>query len=82
MIGSTGVALLLIAFLLNIAKLLTAEGLPYLTLNFVGGALALTSSWLIDFIPFVILELVWTSAALVALIRVLITARRDAAASR
>jgi hypothetical protein len=70
-IGFIGVALLLLAFLLNLVKLMSAEGAPYLALNVVGGAMALTSSWLIDFIPFVILEVVWTTAALIGLIRVL-----------
>lgn len=74
LIGSTGVALLLLAFLLNIMRVVSAESVPYLALNSVGGALALTSSWLIDFIPFVVLEFVWTAAALVGLVRVL-TAR-------
>jgi len=76
-IGSTGVALLLLAFLLNMTRVVAAESVPYLALNCVGGALALTSSWLIDFIPFVVLEVVWTGAALVGLVRAL--TRRAAA---
>ena len=68
-IGSIGVGLLLLAFVLNLAKLLKADSVPYLGLNLVGAILACTSSWMIDFMPFVLLELVWGAATLVALVR-------------
>ena len=71
LIGFTGVGLLLLAFVLNLAKILKAEGIPYLALNLVGAGLACASSWMIDFMPFVILEATWTGATLVALIRTL-----------
>jgi hypothetical protein len=70
-IGFIGVGLLLLAFVLNLAKILKAESVPYLLLNLVGAGLACTSSWMIDFMPFVILEATWTGATLVALIRTL-----------
>ncbi len=70
LIGFTGVGLLLLAFVLNLAKLLRAESIPYLTLNLVGAALACVSSWMIDFMPFVILEGTWAVATLAALVRV------------
>jgi hypothetical protein len=70
-IGFIGVGLLLLAFVLNLAKILKAEGIPYLGLNLVGAGLACASSWMIDFMPFVILEATWTGATLVALIRTL-----------
>jgi hypothetical protein len=62
-IGSAGVALLLLAFLLNLLKLMSAEGYAYGLLNFVGAALACYSSWLIAFMPFVVLEGVWALVA-------------------
>ncbi|MFA5901236.1 MAG: hypothetical protein WC829_19210 [Hyphomicrobium sp.] len=68
-IGFTGVGLLLLAFVLNLAKLLKAESIPYLALNLVGASLAGLSSWLIDFMPFVLLEGTWAAATLIALIR-------------
>lgn len=74
LIGFIGVGLLLLAFVLNLAKLLKAESIPYLALNLVGAGLACLSSWMIDFMPFVILEGTWAVATLVALIRV-VTAR-------
>ncbi len=70
-IGFIGVGLLLLAFVLNLAKILKAEGIPYLALNLVGAVLACVSSWMIDFMPFVILESTWTGATLVALVRTL-----------
>jgi hypothetical protein len=63
LIGTVGVALLLAAFLLNLLKLMRAEGYAYAALNLVGAALACYSSYLIEFIPFVVLEGVWTIAA-------------------
>jgi len=69
MIGFAGVALLLIAFLLNMAKQMRADGYWYATLNFVGAGLACWSSWLIDFMPFVVLEGVWALAAAGAIVK-------------
>ena len=68
-VGFAGVALLLVAFLLNLLKLMRADGYPYTGLNCVGAALACYSSWLISFMPFVILEGVWALAAAGAMIQ-------------
>ena len=68
-IGSVGVALLLIAFLLNLAKRLAQDSWPYLLLNVVGAALAAYSSYLISFIPFVVLEGTWTLVTAIAVVR-------------
>ena len=75
-IGFIGVGLLLLAFVLNLAKILKAEGVPYLALNLIGAGLACASSWMIDFMPFVILEGTWAAATLVALVRTLSGAAR------
>ncbi len=69
MIGSLGVALLLLAFLLNLVRVLTTESYPYTALNFAGAALAGYASYLIGFVPFVILEGTWAAVAAVALLR-------------
>jgi hypothetical protein len=71
LIGFTGVGLLLLAFVLNLANFLKAESVPYLALNLIGAGLAGASSWMVDFMPFVLLEGVWAVATLVALVRVL-----------
>ena len=70
-IGFAGVALLLVAFVLNMLKLMRPDGRAYTLLNVLGAALACYSSWLIDFMPFVILEGVWALAAAGALLRAL-----------
>ncbi len=67
-LGSAGVTLLLIAFLMNLAKRWKQESLPYILLNTFGAALACASSLVIQFIPFIILEGIWTLVSLVALI--------------
>src|SRR5688572_16737140 len=73
-IGFAGVSLLLLAFLLNLLKLMRADGYAYGALNFVGAALACYSSWLISFMPFVVLEGVWAVAAGGALARKVVRA--------
>ncbi|MEM8997698.1 MAG: hypothetical protein AAGF23_23145 [Acidobacteriota bacterium] len=68
-VGSAGVALLLLAFALNLTKKLPAGSKTYAALNAVGAGLACWASWLIGFMPFVILEGTWCVAALAALAR-------------
>ena len=79
MIGSAGVALLLAAFLLNVLKLMRADGYPYAALNFVGAAAACYSSYLIAFMPFVVLEGVWALVAAGALAKMALRGAPDAA---
>lgn len=67
LVGSLGVALLLIAFFLNLIKRLPQDSLGYIVLNMVGAGLACYASWLIGFLPFVVLEGAWTLVAVVAL---------------
>lgn len=69
LVGSVGVGLLLLAFVLNIAGALKAESIPYLGLNLLGAGLACLSSWMIDFMPFIVLEGTWAAATLIALIK-------------
>ena len=67
-LGSAGVALLLIAFLMNLVNRWKQESLPYILLNILGAALACASSIVIHFIPFVVLEGIWTIVSVIALI--------------
>lgn len=69
LIGLVGVSLLLLAFFLNLFKFLRADSYLYMTLNFVGGSLACYSSYLINFMPFVVLEGTWALVAATALAR-------------
>lgn len=68
-LGSIGVTLLLVAFLLNLRHALPTDSKWYILLNIVGAALCGYSSYLISFYPFVILEGVWVIAALTSLFK-------------
>ena len=78
LIGFVGVALLLAAFLANLFRFLPADGHGYMGLNFVGAALACYSSWLIGFMPFVVLEGVWALVAFAGIARAMVVGRRGA----
>jgi hypothetical protein len=69
--GSIGVTILLLAFALNILKIIKTESLTYLLLNFIGAGLACFASYLIPYFPFVILEGVWSVFSLVSLVKYL-----------
>jgi hypothetical protein len=68
-IGSIGVSLLLIAFFLNLFKFLRSESYLYMSLNLLGSALACYSSYLINFMPFVLLEGTWATVSSVGIVR-------------
>ena len=67
--GSLGVAILLLAFLLNMLKIIETDSLSYLLLNFIGAGIACFASRLIPYFPFVILEGVWALVSLISLVR-------------
>jgi len=68
-IASVGVTLLLIAFFLNLRKIMSTDSKWYSGLNIVGAGLCGYSSYLISFYPFVILEGVWVLAALSSFVK-------------
>jgi hypothetical protein len=68
-IGFIGVFLLLLAYLMNLAGKISKDTLPYIVLNIVGAGMATLASWLINYMPFVVLEGTWTLVSLAALIR-------------
>jgi hypothetical protein len=77
LVGFVGVAILLIAFFFNLFRWLAADSWQYLALNLIGAVLACASSYLIDFLPFVLLEGTWALVAACALGRkLLVTSRR------
>jgi len=79
LIGFAGVALLLLAFLLNLLKLVRSDGHVYMGLNLAGASLACYCSYLIAFMPFVLLEGVWAAVALLAIVRRLFSDANPAA---
>ena len=68
-IGSIGVSILLIAFLLNLFSLIVKDSSVYLAMNFIGAALACYASILLEYWPFIILEGCWALVSLVGLMR-------------
>jgi hypothetical protein len=68
-IGSIGVTILLIAFLFNLLGKLKAESKLYALLNFVGASLSCYASFLINYVPFIILEGTWAVVALIGLLK-------------
>ncbi|MBC7446815.1 MAG: hypothetical protein H7330_02025 [Hymenobacteraceae bacterium] len=75
LIGSLGVGLLLLAFLLQLAGRLAAGSVAYALLNTVGAGLACLASALLPYWPFVVLEGSWTLVSLGALVKALRAAR-------
>lgn len=67
-IGSVGVFILLLAFVLNLLKKISRESLFYILMNIIGAALACYASYLINYIPFIILEGTWTLVSIIALL--------------
>ncbi len=68
-IGSLGVTLLLIAFFLNLFKMISPESKSYGLLNIIGAGMSCYASVLIGFVPFVVLEGTWALVAAIGLIR-------------
>lgn len=68
-VGTSGVGLILLAFFLNTARLIPNNGKSYFVLNTIGAALACYASFLIKFLPFVILEGAWTLVSIYGLMK-------------
>ena len=68
-LGTVGVSLLLVAFLLILFKKIQVDSVSYILLNMVGAALCGVSAYLISFYPFVVLEGVWVLVSLYALFK-------------
>lgn len=69
-IATIGVSLLLLAFFLQIFKFIQTESAIYGWLNLFGATIAGYASWLIPFLPFVVLEGVWSLVAIYGLIKI------------
>jgi hypothetical protein len=68
-IGTIGVGLILIAYFLNTVKWIPENGKFFFILNTIGGAVSCYAAVLIDFLPFVVLEGIWTIVSVWGLIR-------------
>ncbi len=68
-IGSVGVFILLLAFVLNLLNKISRENIIYIIMNIAGAGLACYASYLINYLPFIILEGVWKFVSIIALLR-------------
>lgn len=68
-IASVGVGILLIAFFLNSFGYISNKNKWYAILNAVGGIISCYASWLADFYPFVVLNIIWSFTAIFSLIK-------------
>ena len=75
-IGSAGVSLVLLAFLLQLTGRLRADSRAYALLNTVGAGLACAASALLPYWPFVVLEGTWALVSLGALVKALRSSAR------
>jgi len=62
-IGTAGMALILLGFVLNLFKKVEQAGVFYITVNIIGGALLTYYAYMIHSIPFFILNGVWVISA-------------------
>ncbi|HVU83645.1 MAG TPA: hypothetical protein VHC50_02320 [Puia sp.] len=76
-LGSYGVSILLIAFVLNLLKIIRTDSLIYGLLNFAGAAIACYASYLIPYFPFVVLEGLWTILSLVSVVKTIIRMQKN-----
>jgi hypothetical protein len=68
-IGTIGVGLILLAYFLNTFLLIPKDGKLFFILNIIGAALACYASWLIHYMPFIILEGTWTLVSVAGLVK-------------
>lgn len=64
-----GVGLILIAYFLNTTGLIPREGKLYYVLNIIGAAIVAYTSYVIQYWPFVILEVTWTLVSIYGLMK-------------
>lgn len=58
-VGTVGVSILLIAFVLNQRRTISEHSRTFLVMNMIGALLCAYSAWLVRFMPFVVLETMW-----------------------
>ncbi len=68
-LGFAGVSMILLAYFLNLKKILDTDHLLYVLLNFVGAFLACLASIIMEYLPFVLLEGTWFLVSATALYR-------------
>lgn len=69
LLNSIGVVFILAAFLLLTAKRTGPHSLLYNVLNLIGSALAATGSYMMNSVPFTVLNVAWVGVAAYALLK-------------
>ena len=67
-IGFIGVFQILVAYILNVIGRIKSKDLTFILLNLIGASMACLASILMAYLPFIILEGVWTIVSLMALL--------------
>lgn len=70
-IGTTGVGLVLLAYILSLFSFIQKEGSVFFVLNIIGSALACYASVLINYVPFIVLEAVWCIVSIAGYIKLI-----------
>ena len=68
-IGFIGVFQILLAYYLNVTGRLDKNDLTFILLNLIGASMACLASVLMKYLPFIILEGVWTIVSLFSLVK-------------
>lgn len=68
-VASIGVGILLVAFFLNIFGYVNNKSKLYALLNAIGGLISCYASWMVDFYPFVVLNIIWSFTAILSLFK-------------
>lgn len=76
-VGAAGVSLLLLAFALNVFGTLDRKSMAYSLINAIGAGLAAYASWLISYLPFLVLESTWCLVSLIAIASAMLRSHED-----
>lgn len=69
LMGTIGVGLILFAYFLSTSRLLNADSKMFYLLNIIGSLLACYASYLIMYLPFIILEGTWALVSIYGLMK-------------
>lgn len=68
-IGAIGVGIILLAYFLNIFSFIKKDGNFYFILNIIGASIACFASYLIHYMPFIVLEATWAIISVLGLLQ-------------
>jgi len=68
-LGFIGVFQILLAYFLNVIGKISKLDLSFILLNLIGATMACLASILLNYLPFIILEAIWTIISFVSLLK-------------